>query len=337
VLTTRGGRFLPSVSVSVPIINQNAPYAALTVAQPITQLLKVRQAVNIAAADEQIAAAGYQKARREILKGVEQLYFGLLAAQRIRDGAATAIDGAKQYVELAKTPDARITLVQAQQAHFAAANQADSLAAQMNALLNLPLCSQLELSEPPPLEVAVTCECEAVNLALASNPDIYEAQQNMYKAMAAVNLAKSDFVPDVTLLAVGVSQDAVAVIQQREFAGIGIQASHTLFEWGKKKHTLHQRQVTLALASRNVQLMRDRVRLTTLKAFRKFQQDGQAVEYARQMLKWRKAAQKNTKSPAKLKEAVQARMEAEVAYIQVQAQYRVSYAELMSLTGTVGR
>ena len=45
----------PPFAVNVPVLNQNTYFSNIMAAQPITDLLKVRQGVKIAQADEQIA------------------------------------------------------------------------------------------------------------------------------------------------------------------------------------------------------------------------------------------------------------------------------------------
>src|ERR1700677_3799685 len=81
VISTKGP-FLPDIPVNV--INQDASVGAIIAAQPVTGLLKVREGVKAAKADEQIALAQVNKATRLLTSGVEQLYLGLVAAQRLR-------------------------------------------------------------------------------------------------------------------------------------------------------------------------------------------------------------------------------------------------------------
>ena len=102
MLTSQGRPRLgiPPVAVNVAVLQQNSAFNTAYAAQPITALLKVRQGVKIARADEHIAQAQLEKGKREVLAGVEQLFWGLLAAQRICAGTVLAIAGAE---ELAKT------------------------------------------------------------------------------------------------------------------------------------------------------------------------------------------------------------------------------------------
>src|SRR5262249_42324013 len=98
------GIFNPATAVAVPVINQDAPMYTAMLVQPITPLLKVREAVNITAADVGAAAAQKRLARRELTKGVEQLYFGILATQQIKAGLEQAVAGAQQAAEASKGP-----------------------------------------------------------------------------------------------------------------------------------------------------------------------------------------------------------------------------------------
>src|SRR4029079_8041347 len=117
------GIFNPATVVSVPVVNQDAPMYTAMLVQPITPLLKVREAVNITAADVGAAVAQKRQARRELTKGVEQLYSGMLATQQIKAGLEQAVAGSRQAAEAAKTPDAQISLVQAQQGLLSADSQ----------------------------------------------------------------------------------------------------------------------------------------------------------------------------------------------------------------------
>ena len=103
-VVTTPGIFNPATAISVPIVNQDAPLYAATAVQPITALLKVRAAVDIGEADVGAAQAQRQLARRELTKGVEQLYFGLFAARKIKGGLDLAAAGAQQLVAATNAP-----------------------------------------------------------------------------------------------------------------------------------------------------------------------------------------------------------------------------------------
>src|SRR5262249_52371840 len=137
----------PPATIEAAVFNQDSSFAMLSVLQPVTDLLKVRQGVRIALADEGIAKAQLEKGIRELVSGVEQLYWGLLAALRIRAGALEGVRGAEMLAKTG-TLEARTALVEAQQALQQVDKQVADLVEQLNGLLDLPLCTCLDLVEP---------------------------------------------------------------------------------------------------------------------------------------------------------------------------------------------
>src|SRR2546423_421245 len=90
---------------------QGPPAKAAPAGEAPPPVLRLR----IAEADQQIAQLEREKGIRELASGVEQLYWGLLAARRIRAGAAEGQRGAEA---LARTGllEAKTALLEARQA-----------------------------------------------------------------------------------------------------------------------------------------------------------------------------------------------------------------------------
>src|SRR5262249_44828954 len=253
---------VPANQVAVNVFNQDLSLSTVGVAQPITALLKVRQGVKIAQADEQIAQAQLEKATRAILAGTEQLYWGLLASRRIRDGAQPAVKGGEEGVKKADVVETRIALQEARQALQAAEAQVADVQEQLNALLDLPLCTQLEPVEPPLPTLTINCSDEIIGLALSSSPELREAEQNVFKAEAAVKAAKVDYLPSVNVLGTYNHQEGVPSIQPN-FSYVGVQGSYTFFEWGKRKYVVKERENLVILAQQKVAQTQDEIRQKT--------------------------------------------------------------------------
>ena len=96
----------------------------------------MRQGVRIAQADEGIAQAQWEKGIRELASGVEQLCWGILAAEKIRAGAAEGLRGAEQLADKVKTVDTRLALLEARQGLQQIEKQIADLQEQLNALLD---------------------------------------------------------------------------------------------------------------------------------------------------------------------------------------------------------
>jgi outer membrane protein TolC len=316
-------------TIDVAVFNQNFYISTIMAVQPITALLKVKQGVKIAEADQHIAQAQLDAGARALASGAEQLYWGLLAAQRIRAGALEAVSGAEEVAKLG-TVEARLALQEARQGLNAVENQVADLEAQLNALLDQPACTHLELVEPPFPLPPVTCGDEAADLAVSVSPEVHEAEQNVVKAHAAVCAAKVDYLPNVAVMGGYANQTLMDSIQPN-FSYLGVTATWTLWAWGKRKHTVNERDTLVSMASLKVQQTQDEVRQKALKAFREFHETHKTLALAADMARLRKEAEKAAQEPADKFAAAKASMEAQVDLVKADLAYRVAYVKLMAL------
>ncbi len=362
VLSTQGRRIsgprgtpllsFPATTVNVPILQQNTNFAIINATQPITDLLKVRQGVKIAQADEQIALAQAEKGVRELASGVEQLYWGLLAARRIRAAAAEGVSGGELLVQASPTLEARTALVEARQALQLVDKQIADVQEQLNGLLDLPLCTILELVEPPLPLLPFPCADEAVGLALGTSPEIREAAQNVCKARAAVAAGKLDFMPSIAVVGGYVNQTAASYVQQ-DIGYVGVIGTCTFIDWGKRRNVVRERENLVCMANLKLEQTQDEVRQKTVKAFREVAETQQAAQTAREMVELRKEAEtKAQKTAAALLQegkkkaleemekvttalllATKARMLAEIDSIKADLAHRQAFSQLMSMVG----
>jgi outer membrane protein TolC len=333
VLTLRGHPRvgLPPLVLDANVFNRDSYLGTIYVAQPITALLKVRQGVNIARADEAIARSDVEKARRAIAYGVEQLYLGLLAAQRLRAGAQTAVTGAEKLAALG-TVETKVALLEAKQGLQAASDEVTKLQQQLNSLLELPACTVLELDEVPLPELLVTCPDDLINQALATSPEVQAAEQDVVKAHAAVKAAKVDYLPNIAVMG-GYANQSWADYIQPNFEYVGVVGSYTFFEWGKKRKTVHKWETEGSMAQAKLAQTQDEVRDKTQKTFLEFQQHQGTLKEAREMVVLRKEAAKEAKDPKDIIQAAKDLTLAEVEVVKQELAYRVAYAHLMNLIG----
>ena len=330
----------PATSVDLPVLNQNTSVANIGAVQPLTDLLKVRQGVKIAQADQQIAQAQEEEGIRKVASGVEQLYWGLLAVRRIQAGAAEGLQGAEM---IAKTGalEARTALVEARQAVQEVDKQAADLQAQLLGLLDLPSCTTLELVEPPLPLLPYHCADDMVGLALASSPDIHEAEATICKAKAALAAGKLDYVPSIGLVGGYVNQTGASYIQQ-DIGYVGVVGSYTFVDWGKRRNVVRERENLVGMAALKLEQTRDDVRLKVEKAFRDWATSQETLKINEEMVGLRKEAEKKATTPEAMTNptaldalltASKKRAEAEVEAVKADLAYRQAYVELMSLVG----
>ena len=237
----------PATAVNVAVVNQDTSLAQFGAVQPITDLLKVRQGVRIAQADEGIARAELEKGTRDLASGVEQLFWGLLAARRIQAGAAAGIQGA-ELVAKTGSPEARASLIEARQALQQVDKQVADLQEQMNGLLGLPLCTALDLVEPALPGLPDQCADDVVGLALSASPEIHSARETIHKAEAALAAGKLDYVPSIAALGGYINQTAASYIQQ-DIGYVGFVGTYTFVDWGHRRNVIRERQDLVAMAT----------------------------------------------------------------------------------------
>src|SRR5262249_39420846 len=339
----RGPRGTPvplrGFQINVSVLNENSAFSTVAAVQPLTALLKVHAGVKAAKADEQIAEAQLEKGRRELVSGTEQLFWGLVAVQRIRAGALTAVAGAEKLAGIPGAPvEVRLALAEARQGLQQVEGQLADLQEQMNLLLDLPPCTRLELVEPPVPGIPVRCADEAVSLALASSPDVREAELNVVRARAGVTAAKVDWLPNVAVMGGYANQTAADYIQSN-IGYVGVMGSYTFFDWGKRRNTIRGAENLVTLASLKVQTTQDEVRKKALKAFRDLEESQAAIKTAQEMVALRTEVVKRATTPEALKDpgpllqASKKLGEAQVDLVKAELAYRTAHAQLMALIG----
>ena len=119
-----------------------------------------------------------------------------------------------------------------------------------------------------------TCVAEA----LASHPEIIEARNEVEKANAAVRLAKTDlYVPDVDAFARYSYQNNVPFLA-RNFGSFGVHFSYDLFDSGRKRALLRERESQLSQAKENLARLTDEVELAVQTAYNKLERNAANAE-----------------------------------------------------------
>jgi outer membrane protein TolC len=339
VVTTRG---LPRLgiagkTINAAVFNQDSPFNTLYAAQPLTDLLKVKQGVRLAQADERIAQAEWEKGVRALAIGVEQLYWGWLATQRIHAIALEGVKGAQAMAPIG-TPEVKIALVEAQQDLQAVENQLADIEEQLRNLLDLPPCTRIELVPIAMPELGIRCADEVMAVAISVSPEVRSAEQDIEKARAATKAAKLEYVPSIALIGGIANQDFADYIQP-DFAYVGFLGQYTFVDWGKRRNTIRERENMIAMAQLKCQQVQDTVRQNGMKAFREYQQDADILKTARAMVEARQAAVKKAttpdamRNPAGLIEASKELGDAQVNLVKAEMNYRVAAAKVMNLMG----
>ena len=264
--------------------------------QPLTTLLKIRPLNDMAQAELKASRQKAQQTGNDVALKVHQLYYKVLIAQ-VHLAATEARIKASQDLQSERVQqvkygsaleeeliESRAQLLQAKQELLTTDLQLSDLKLQLNDTMGLPLTTALDL-DPTAAEAEPACAREAcVAEALASHPEVIAARNEVEKANAAVRLGKTDlYVPDVEAFARYSYQNNVPFLA-RNFGSFGVHFSYDIFDSGRKRSLLRERQSQLAQAKENLARVTDEVELAVQTAYNKLERTQQMRKVSEELL-----------------------------------------------------
>ncbi len=265
------------------------------VVQPLTQLFRVKAANDVARAEAEVTRGKARGLEDETALRVRQIYYGILIAD-VRHRAVLAKIQASEDAQRERIAqvrygsalegdliESRARALQARHELLTTELQRSDLQMQLNDVVGLPLTTPL-LLDPNVSTVPEPCERDAcVRAALDSHPEIAEARAQIEKAASAVRLAKYALIPDVEAFARYSFQNNVPFLAGR-FGTVGIRASVDLFDGGRKRAVLRERETQLAQAKENFARISDEVELRVQTAYNKIERTRQMVAVSEELL-----------------------------------------------------
>jgi len=266
------------------------------ITQPLTTLLKIKQANDVARAEVKASREKAQLTGNDVALAVHQVYYKILIAQAHRSATEAKIKASEnlqgervEQVKFGSTLeqdliDSRAQLLQAKQELLTTDLQLSDLNLKLNDLIGLPLTTRLDLDSAI-AEFHETCPREeCVAAAIASHPEIRAARAEMEKAVAAVRLAKTDmWVPDVEAFARYSYQNNVPFLAHN-FGTFGIHFGFDVFDSGRKKASVREREAQLSQAKENLAKLTDEVELAVETAYNKLDRTQQMLKVSEEVV-----------------------------------------------------
>jgi outer membrane protein TolC len=172
---------------------------------------------------------------------------------------------------------------------------------------------------------------EAADKAMVGNPEVVEAEQTVVKAHAASRLSKLDYVPDVAVMGAYVYNDNAVPLLPRDFSFIGIMGSYNVFDFGKREHTVKERNAQVSMAETALELTKAKVAAAVKASYFEMDRSRQLSELAQRLSA---AVSPERVSYAKDDPEIAAsRAKVEVELLQADLAYRQARAQLRTLMG----
>src|SRR5689334_1827492 len=190
-LGSLGGTLIPAQNVALPQGKLTFFSSGTMIAQPVTQLIRIRQQNRIAAAEMAISRDDVKKAENEIAVQVHTLYYGILVAQLQKKAAEQQTEyasvGLRESEQDVRNGSAlkvaaiggRADLLEGQQSVLTADLQLADFKTELNDLLGLPLDTELELDPAVPTNFEAVSKMEYRKMAWEENPEILAAEETV--------------------------------------------------------------------------------------------------------------------------------------------------------------
>ena len=352
-LGTVAGTPIPNSSV---ILNQGGLTIVTSgtgLVQPLTQLFtRVKPQNEAASAELGATRADAQETENEVALKVHQLYYRVLISQ-LHYSATEARIKAAQDLQNERTEqvkygsaldedviESHAQSLQAKQELLTTELQLSDLTMQLDDVTGLPLTTRLELDPSVP-GVRDTCEREeCIKVALQSHPEIVAAREELRKASAAVQLAKADYVPDITALARYSYSNNVPFLAHN-FGTFGVELTYDLFDGGRRRAAVRESDAQVAQAKENLARVTEDVELRLQVAYNKLQRTREMVQVSQELYALRAESsrvfaqqlQKGETLQSQLQNAVAQEFDAKTVLLQSQLDYIQARDEVTEAIG----
>jgi outer membrane protein TolC len=268
------------------------------VAQPLTPLIRIRQANRIAAAAIGVSRDELKKAENEVAVKVHEVYYAILIARlqkqaaeqdaaysttRLRESNEDVLNGNALRVSVIES---QAGLLQSRQALLAIDLRMEDLNSELNDLLGLPIETPLVLTAVEQISFADSSREQTLEMALAENPQIAAAMKTVQQANAAVTAAKSAYIPDISVFARHSYQNGVPFLVHN-FGTFGITLSYDVFDFGKRRAVVREREAQLSQARENVERLKEAVGVEIGRSLNKIERTRQMLQVAAEVARLR--------------------------------------------------
>jgi outer membrane protein TolC len=355
-LGTVGSSGIPSRQFIINQGEKNFIASGTQLTQPLTELLKIKAGNDVARADLKASREKARGVENDVALKVRQLYYNILVVQSKHQAIEANIRATEdlqservQQVKYGSTLEvdlieSKAQLLQAKQDLLTTELQLSDLRLQFNDVVGFPLKADIALDPdvPAPQE---SCEREqCIKLALDSQPEVTEARAEVEKASAGVRAAKREYIPDIEGFARYSYQENVPFLA-RNFGTFGVHFGYDLFDGGKKRATLRERDAQLAQAKENLARISDEVEVRVQTAYNKLERTGQMVAVSRELLATRQEArrvaahqlQQGTYLRSQADAAAAQEFQAQTLLLESQLEYAQAQDELTNAIGETAK
>jgi outer membrane protein TolC len=292
------GGFVPNRPIQIGQGSQTFVTSGTMAAQPLTPLIRIHAANRIAASEIVASRDDLKKAENEVAVKVHEVYYGILttrlqkmAAEQESEYSRTLLRESEDDIRNGNALkiaaiQGQAGLLESEQTVLTLDLRLSDLNAELNDLLGLPLETPLVLSPVEPAVFLDPSREETLQMALADNPEITAAAEKVQQAKSAVTAAKSAYIPDVSVFARESYQNGVPFLVHN-FGTFGAALSYDVFDFGKRRAVVREREAQLTQAQENLERLKDAVGVQIERSLNKVERTRQMLQVANEVVKLR--------------------------------------------------
>jgi outer membrane protein len=266
---------------------------AVSAIEPLTQQYRIGLHIKLERLGREAAQAKLRQQENETINQVKKAYYSILQTQSALVSVQEAV---KSYQELDKVTGDYVVqqvalkadhlvvqtrLAQVQYEKLGLSNRLATQKEQFNSLLGRELDDVFEVAGIPAFVSFETDLTAARKVALERRPELQQARLTVEQATLARRIKKSEYIPDVSAGFVYLTPRNYGDAIPKNFANVGVSVSWEIFDWGRKKHQLAEKESAIEQAKNGLKETEDQVLLDVGDKLRKLQLSGQALEVAK--------------------------------------------------------
>jgi outer membrane protein TolC len=263
------------------------------VTQPLSQLHRIRLKIKQAALSTDVAREQLRGQEQSVLNNVKRTYYAIVqtesALQSVRQALASyreldrvTGDYVMQQVALkADDLEVKTRLAKTETEELIVGNQLTTLKEQLNQLVGRDIRTEFRVVAIPEPSLFETDLVAARTRALDQRPEIREARLRVQQAELDKRVKKSEYIPDISLAVTYVSPRNFDEYVPKNFAAAGVSVNWEVFDWGRKKRQLAEKQKTIEQAKNSLLDAENTVMIEVGARMRDLQQAGQTLRVAK--------------------------------------------------------
>lgn len=281
------------------------------ITQPLSQLHRIRLNIKQAALSTEVAREQQRGQEQSVINNVKRTYYAIVQTESALESVRQALgfyreldrvtgDYVAQQVALrADDLEVKTRLAKTETEELTARNQLSTLQEQLNQLMGRDIRTQFTVTPVPEASLMATDIAAARTRALDQRPEIREARLRVQQAELDKRVKKSEYIPDISLAVTYVSPRNFDEFVPKNTASAAVTVNWEVFDWGRKKRQLAEKQKTIDQANNALRDAESSVMIEVGARMRDLQQAGQALRVAK--LKQETARENMRVSTAKYK------------------------------------